>query len=69
MTTVTVTATFPGESPLTTTSVIENNTFTAGDLPIGSDVQLGVVLRQCCTPTLDSRGVPVDFRPRPDICP
>jgi RNA polymerase sigma-70 factor (ECF subfamily) len=31
--------------------------------------QLGVVLRQCCTPTLDSRGVPVDFRPRPDICP
>jgi RNA polymerase sigma-70 factor (ECF subfamily) len=31
--------------------------------------QLGVVLRQCCTPTLDSRGVPVDYRPRPDICP
>jgi RNA polymerase sigma-70 factor (ECF subfamily) len=31
--------------------------------------QLGVVLRQCCAPTLDSRGVPVDFRPRPDICP
>jgi RNA polymerase sigma-70 factor, ECF subfamily len=29
--------------------------------------QLGVVLRQCCTPTLDSRGVPVDYRPRPDI--
>ena len=31
--------------------------------------QLGAVLRQCCTPTLDSRGVPVDYRPRPDICP
>ena len=31
--------------------------------------QLGVVLRQCCTPTLDSRGVPVDYRPGPDICP
>ncbi len=30
--------------------------------------QLAVVLRECCTPTLDSRGVPVDFRPRPDIC-
>ena len=30
--------------------------------------QLGAVLRQCCVPTLDSRGVPVDFRPRPDIC-
>ena len=30
--------------------------------------QLGAVLRQCCVPTLDSRGVPVDFQPRPDIC-
>jgi RNA polymerase sigma-70 factor, ECF subfamily len=30
--------------------------------------QLAVVLRDCCTPTLDSRGLPVDFRPRPDIC-
>jgi len=30
--------------------------------------QLGAVLRQCCVPTLDSRGVPVDFQPRSDIC-
>jgi len=30
--------------------------------------QLAGLLRDCCTPTLDSRGVPVDFRPRPDIC-
>ncbi|MGE0403638.1 MAG: hypothetical protein AB7T06_43430 [Kofleriaceae bacterium] len=45
MTTVTVTATFPGESPLTSTAVIDDGTFTASDLPIGEDVQLGVVLR------------------------
>lgn len=45
MTTVTVTATFPGESPLTSTAVIEGNKFTASDLPLGEDVQLGVVLR------------------------
>jgi RNA polymerase sigma-70 factor (ECF subfamily) len=30
--------------------------------------QLAVVLQQCCVPTLDSRGRPIDFRPRPDIC-
>jgi RNA polymerase sigma-70 factor (ECF subfamily) len=30
--------------------------------------QLAVVLQNCCSPTLDSRGVPVDFRPRPEIC-
>jgi RNA polymerase sigma-70 factor (ECF subfamily) len=30
--------------------------------------QLAVVLQDCCVPTFDSRGVPVDFRPRPDIC-
>ena len=45
MTTVTVTATFPGESPLTSTAVIEDARFTASELPIGEDVQLGVVLR------------------------
>ncbi len=45
MTTVTVTATFPGESPLTSTSVIRDGSFTTSDLPIGEDVQLGVVLR------------------------
>lgn len=44
-TTVTVTATFPGESPITSTAVIEGNRFTASELPIGPDVQLGVVLR------------------------
>jgi len=30
--------------------------------------QLAVILQDCCAPTFDSRGVPVDFRPRPDIC-
>jgi hypothetical protein len=45
MTTVTVTATFPGESPIATTSVIDNGTFTAGDVPVGQDAQIGVVLR------------------------
>jgi hypothetical protein len=45
MTTVTVTATFPGESPLTSTSVLDGRSFTASELPIGEDVQLGVVLR------------------------
>ena len=30
--------------------------------------QLAVVLQQCCVPTLDGRGRPIDFRPRPDIC-
>lgn len=45
MTTVTVTATVPGESPIATTSVLAGNAFTAGDLPIGDDVHIGVVLR------------------------
>lgn len=46
MTTVTVTATPPGESPIATTSVLSSmQTFSAGDLPVGPDVQLGVVLR------------------------
>jgi hypothetical protein len=46
MTTVTVTATAPGESPVTTTSSIgSDNRFTAGEFPVADDVQLGVVLR------------------------
>lgn len=45
MTTVTVTATFPGESPITSTSVIQDGRFTASELPLGDDVQIGVVLR------------------------
>jgi hypothetical protein len=46
MTTVTVTATPPGESPIANTSVVsESGTFAAGELPIGEDVQVGVVLR------------------------
>ena len=46
MTTVTVTATAPGESPISNTSAIgDDNRFTAGEFPIGEDVQLGVVLR------------------------
>ena len=45
MTTVTITATAPGESPFSTTSEIANNRFAAGDLPVGTDVQVSVVLR------------------------
>ncbi|MDX2086667.1 MAG: hypothetical protein SFX73_02400 [Kofleriaceae bacterium] len=46
MTTVTVTATPPGETPISNTSVVsESGTFAAGELPIGEDVQVGVVLR------------------------
>lgn len=46
MTTVTVTATFPGESPISTTSALDDNDrFAAGEFPVGEDVQLSVVLR------------------------
>ena len=46
MTTVTVTATPPGESPIANTSAVgPSGTFSAGDLPIGDDVHVGVVLR------------------------
>ncbi|MGE0546417.1 MAG: hypothetical protein AB7O24_32165 [Kofleriaceae bacterium] len=45
MTTVTVTATRPGESPIATTSVLSGDAFTAGDLPIGEDIHIGIVLR------------------------
>jgi hypothetical protein len=45
MTRVTVTATLPGHSPVSTESAIENNAFTAGEVPAGADVQIGVVLK------------------------
>lgn len=45
MTTVTVTATEPGGPPMSTTSVLVDGRFSAGDIPIGADVQIGVVLR------------------------
>lgn len=45
MTTVTVTATAPGESPVGTTTALSAGSVSAGDLPIGSDIQIGVVLR------------------------
>lgn len=45
MTTVTVTATAPGESPVGTTSVLSSGSVSAGDLPIGNDIQIGIVLR------------------------
>jgi hypothetical protein len=45
MTTITVTATEPGGSPVANTSVIVDNAFSAGEFPVGTDVQIGVVLR------------------------
>ncbi len=45
MVTITVTATMPGETPIASTSVLEDDRFDAGELPVGDDVQLGVVLR------------------------
>src|SRR5665647_2050672 len=46
MTTVTVTATAPGDSPISNTSAIGTDSkFTAGEFPVGDGVQLGVVLR------------------------
>ncbi len=45
MTTVTVTATAPGASPIGTTSVLSTGSVSAGDLPVGNDIQIGVVLR------------------------
>ena len=46
MVTVTVTATPPGESPISTTSALGDGIrFPAGDFPVGNDVQLSVVLR------------------------
>ncbi|CAN5870039.1 hypothetical protein BH11MYX3_BH11MYX3_05540 [soil metagenome] len=45
MTTVTITATVPGESPIGTTSVLSTGSVSAGDLPVGDEIQIGVVLR------------------------
>lgn len=45
MTTVTLTATAPGDSPVATTSVLASDRFSAGELPIGDDIQIDVVLR------------------------
>ncbi len=46
MTNVTVTATAPGESPISTTSSIgSGGQFEAGEFPVGDDVQIGIVLR------------------------
>lgn len=45
MTTVTLTATAPGEPPTSTTSVLVDNAFSAGELPVGDDIQIGIVLR------------------------
>lgn len=45
MTTVTVTATAPGESPIATTAVLGGSKVSAGDLPVGTAIQLGIVLR------------------------
>lgn len=45
MTTVTITATAPGESPIGNTSVLASGRVNVGDLPVGDDIQIGVVLR------------------------
>jgi hypothetical protein len=42
---ITVTAAPPGEDPVSNTTVLDNGVFAAGELPIGEDVQIGVVLR------------------------
>jgi len=63
MTTVTVTATAPGEPPISTTSVLVDNQFAAGDLPVGEDVQIGVVLRDVSNRIVGvgQAGQPVDI--------
>lgn len=45
MTTVTVVLTREGEQPIATTSVLENNRFSTGDLQIANDVRIEVQLR------------------------
>ena len=45
MTTITVTAQAAGESPISNTSVLSGTSFSAGELPVGRDVQVGIVLR------------------------
>ncbi len=45
MTTVTLTAQAPGESPVGTTTELSAGSVAAGDLPIGEGIQIGIVLR------------------------
>src|SRR5436190_14782127 len=45
MTTVTITATAPGESPIGNTSALGTGRVNVGDLPVGDGIQIGVVLR------------------------
>lgn len=45
MTTVTLTATLPGESPVGTTTELTKGPVSAGDLPVGEGIQIGIVLR------------------------
>jgi hypothetical protein len=45
MTTVTVTLTEPGQQPIATTSVLENNQFSTGDLALARNVRIEVQLR------------------------
>jgi hypothetical protein len=63
MTTVTVTATAPGAPPISTTSVLDGNRFSAGDLPVGEAVQIGVVLRDVSNRIVGvgQAGQPVDL--------
>lgn len=63
MTTVTITATVPGESPVGTTTALTNGSVAAGDLPIGEGVQLGIVLRDVSNRIVGvgEAGQPVDI--------
>ncbi|MBA3462990.1 MAG: hypothetical protein H0T46_23745, partial [Deltaproteobacteria bacterium] len=45
MTTVTITASAPGESPIGNTTQLSSGIVSVGDLPVGNDIQIGVVLR------------------------
>ena len=62
-TTVTVTATLPGESPVSNTAVLDGGAFSAGEMPTGSDVQIGVVLRDVSNRLVGvgEAGEPVDI--------
>src|SRR4051812_20928012 len=45
MTTVTITASAPGQSAIGNTSVLGSGAVSVGDLPVGDDIQIGVGLR------------------------
>lgn len=62
-TTVTVTATPPGESPMSNTAVLDGGSFSAGEMPTGDDVQIGVVLRDVSNRIVGvgEAGEPVDI--------